>query len=610
MLARGGAPAALAEPAVATLGERAGELLGRDPWSVLALPGVRPDQADGFARVLLGPACRPDDERRGLAVTGWLLARAADAGHTALEWSALVGALGGQRVPDPDGVLRRAVEAGQVMVFQDEREPSAGRPAAPDDEPATDILLALDRYALAEESVADGLVRLLGTFRASGPGEGAEAARDAEAAPGTGDAGGAEDPGSVGERPGPGSGAGPERGSRPVDWPAVERAAGSPSAAELVRAAAGSGLVAHSGGEASRAEPAALVAAARAAGLRAFAAAHTEDGRARLAAALGPDGDRAAVTVGGLLDGAQGPPRGADGTWELDLLAVLDAPLLDVERAASLVESVPDGARLVLSGDPGVLWSHGPGRVFADLLAAGACPRVVSRTPDPGPIGALASAVREGELLPAGSPGKEVVVVPVADPGEAVHRTVQLVADSVPRAFGVPAGRTRVITLTHGGPVGTRTLNAALKDRLNPGPGRFAGFDPGDVVLHLPGAGRVVPGTVRDADPAGLRLDCADGPVVVPPERVGERVRHGWAVTARQAAGHRWPAVVVVVPGEAPASTPLTRDWVYTAFSRAERHLSVVQGAGRELPRAVADRPAKERTTRLRTILREHAPQG
>lgn len=151
-----------------------------------------------------------------------------------------------------------------------------------------------------------------------------------------------------------------------------------------------------------------------------------------------------------------------------------------------LAESLPDGARLVLSGDPGVLWSAGPGRVFADLLAARVCPQVASRTPDPGPVGELVSGVGIGELNQVEAPGKEVVIVPVRDAGEAVHRTVQLVADSVPRAIGIPAEQTQVITPGHGGAVGTRALNTALKERLNPGPGRFGGFDPGDRIAYSP----------------------------------------------------------------------------------------------------------------------------
>ncbi|MYR60258.1 DNA helicase RecD, partial [Streptomyces sp. SID625] len=223
-----------------------------------------------------------------------------------------------------------------------------------------------------------------------------------------------------------------------------------------------------------------------------------------------PGADASAVaTVAGLLSGAEGPGRDTDGAFDLDLLVVLDTPQLDVETAALVAESLPDGARLVLAGDPGVLWSAGPGRVFADLLAAGICPHIASRTPDPGPLGELVSGVGVGELPQVEAPGKEVVIVPVRDAGEAVHRTVQLVADSVPRAIGVPTAQTVVITVGHGGAAGTRALNAALKERLNPGPGRFGGFDPDDRVVYSPVPGRALPGQVVRADADGLHLSCS-----------------------------------------------------------------------------------------------------
>ncbi|MEU0624468.1 helix-hairpin-helix domain-containing protein [Streptomyces rubiginosohelvolus] len=565
VLVEGGAPEALARPAVGALGEQAGELLRTDPWQLLAVPGVRPEQADGFARALLGADCGPDDGRRTAALVGWVLERAALQGHTALDAGDVRAALAERAVSDPDAAVLDAVEEGVALLFQEggDEEPEEteadaaetdGGGLAPDaDAPGEPvrILLGLDRYALAEESLADGLARLVNTCE------------------------------------------------KAADWAEAAAAAPSPSAAELIRTTAAAGLVAHSGGEAARAEPAALIAAARGLGLRAFGAAHSEDGRRRLSAATGdPD---TAVTLAGLLSGAQGPGRDEDGALALDLLVVLDAPQLDVESAAVLVEALADGARLVLSGDPGVLGSAGAGRVFADVLAARTCPQVVSRTPDPGPIGELVSGIGIGELNQVDAPGKEVVIVPVRDAGEAVHRTVQLVADSVPRAFSIPAAETQVITVGHGGAAGTRALNEALKQRLNPGPGRFGGFDPGDRVVHVPAPGRAVPGVVRSADAEGLHLDCGGVPVVVPQERVESSVRHGWALSAHQAAGMRWPAAVVVLPGD--AAQGLSRPWVYTAFGRGERHLSVVHGVDQALPHAVAQVPAQERTTRLRPLL-------
>ncbi|MEV8568682.1 ATP-dependent RecD-like DNA helicase [Streptomyces sp. NPDC051322] len=569
VLARGGAPEALAARAAEALGEQAADALREDPWQLLAVPGVAPEQADSFARALLGPECGPGDERRAAALVGWLLERAALRGHTALDAAMVRAALAEHAVPDPDEALQSAIAEGVVLVFQDTLEDTPDQPAArgttADDaedgaEPAQPVrvLLGLDRYALAEESLADGLGRLANAGSLTG---------------------------------------------EELDWESAAAGAGSPSSAELIRSVAGHGLVAHTGGEAARAEPVALVVAARALGLRAYAAAHTPDGRRRLAAAL--DDASAAVTVAGLLAGSEGPGRDGEGALALDLLAVLDAPQLDVESAANLVESLADGSRLVLAGDPGVLGSAGAGQVFADVLAARMCPQVASRTPDPGPIGELVSGIGIGELSQVEAPGREVVIVPVRDPGEAVHRTVQLVADSVPRAIGVPTDDTQVITPGHGGAAGTRALNAALKERLNPGPGRFGGFDPGDRVGYAPAPGRTLPGTVVSADAEGLRLDCSGTPVLVPKDRVASAVRHAWALTAHQAAGLRWPAVVVVLPGD--AARGLSRPWVYTAFSRAERHLSVVHGVDHALPRAVAEVPAQERTSRLRTLLRPTA---
>ncbi|MFC8365345.1 helix-hairpin-helix domain-containing protein [Streptomyces griseorubiginosus] len=568
VLAEGGAPEGLAPQAAAALGEAADDELRADPWQLLRVAGVRPEQADGFARALLGAQCAPDDERRGRAVTVWLLEQAALAGHTALEMPALTAALAQRGVPDTEAAVQSTIAEAEALVFQDALDPTAPEPAEDQEEGAerpVRILVGLERYALAEESLADGLARLINSV--------------------------------------------PKADGSAEDW---ERAAASAkgSAAELIRATAAHGLVLHTGGEASVAEPAALLEAARGLGLRAWAATHSPLGLARFEALLGSGADataaspgaaRSVVTVAGLLSGAEGPGRDGDGAFDLDVLVVLDAPQLDVETAALLVESLPDGARLVLAGDPAVLWSAGPGRVFADLLAARICPQVASRTPDPGPLGELVSGIGIGELNKVEAPGKEVVIVPVRDAGEAVHRTVQLVADSVPRAIGVPAEETQVITPGHGGAAGTRALNAALKERLNPGPGRFGGFDPGDRVAYSPTPGRTVPGRVVKADADGLHLSCAGRPVVVPKERVEQSVRHGWALTAHQAVGGRWPAAVVVLPGD--AAQALTRPWVYTAFGRAARHLSVVQGADQALPRAVAEIPARPRTTRLPTLL-------
>lgn len=479
VLAEGGAPETLAAQVAAALGESGDDQLREDPWQLLRVPGVRPEQADGFARALLGAECAPDDERRGRAVVGWLLEQAALAGHTALEASALTAALAKQGVPDPDAATQSAIAEGEVLVFQDALDEPAVPVQRTDDASEEDteaeerpvrVLIGLERYALAEESLADGLAKLINSV--------------------------------------------PKEDGSAADWEQAGAAKGSTG--ELIRAVAGHGLVLHTGGEASLEEPAALLRAAAGFGLRAWAAAHSPVGRDRFAALLtrntqsenppsaesdspAPDDGPRAATVAGLLSGAEGPGRDADGALDLDLLVVLDAPQLDVETAALVSESLPDGARLVLAGDPAVLWSAGAGRVFADLLASKACPQVVSRRPDLGPVGELVSGIGIGELNQVEAPGKEVVIVPVRDAGEAVHRTVQLVADSVPRVIGVPAEQTVVITPGHGGAAGDPCPQRGAEGAAQPRPRPLRRLRPRrpDRVLPRPGPYGSRPGGER-----------------------------------------------------------------------------------------------------------------
>ncbi len=269
-----------------------------------------------------------------------------------------------------------------------------------------------------------------------------------------------------------------------------------------------------------------------------------------------------------------------------------EASMLDTELAAALLEACGDGCHLVLVGDPEQLPSIGPGRVLGDLVESGAVPvtalSTLYRSAEGGGIARLATAVRAGELPRIEpDPAKEVVVVLARDADEAAHRTVQLVTDSIPRALGIPAGDVQVVTPVHRGPAGTVALNAALKARLNPGDGAVGGFDVGDRVVATAnhastedGAGWANGdlGVVTATTGSGLSVDFTGaGPVDVGAAALGD-LAHGWALTVHRAQGSEFPAVVAVLPAD--AGGLLSRPLVYTAFTRAQRHLSVVHAAG------------------------------
>lgn len=94
----------------------------------------------------------------------WLLEQAAVAGHTALDAPALTAALSQRSVPDPDAAMQSALAEGEALVFQDALDTPAPAPQDDTEEPRerpVRILIGLERYALAEESLADGLARVM-----------------------------------------------------------------------------------------------------------------------------------------------------------------------------------------------------------------------------------------------------------------------------------------------------------------------------------------------------------------------------------------------------------------------------------------------------------------
>ncbi|HET8588495.1 MAG TPA: AAA family ATPase, partial [Nakamurella sp.] len=340
----------------------------------------------------------------------------------------------------------------------------------------------------------------------------------------------------------------------------------------------------------------------------------------RLAELVGGGAGDTAMTIHRLLGARRGPGESgslfehdADDPVRADLVVVDEASMLDVELAAALLQALPDGAHLLIVGDPAQLPSIGPGRVLGDILDSGAFPVTeltrLYRQTEGGAIARLATAVRGGDLLPADPDDREVVIVPAAGSDQAAHRVVQLVTDSIPRVFGVSGEKIQVVTPVHRGPAGTQALNRALKKVLNPGRGAVRGFDTGDRVVATANYLDAEPtgyangevGTVVDTGDNSVRVAFPGGESEISGKALSDLL-HGWAVTVHRAQGSEWEAVVAVLPPE--AGGMLSRPLVYTALTRARIHLSVVHAAGPMLARAVRHVGARPRRTRLESLLR------
>jgi exodeoxyribonuclease V alpha subunit len=559
LLHEAGMPLRAAASIVDALGSGAADALAKDPWRILDSGLVQPRESDAFALRTLPQRPGKDDRRRGRAFTAHVLARAARDGHTVLPEATVASALAGLDVPDPAGAIEAAIDDAtvtEVTSFDDAGEPQR--------------LVGLTRYAMAEETIGEGLARLLATAEPLATPEGATAVT-----------GGLD-----------------------------------PAQREAVQDVAAHGVaVLHGGpGTGKSRTVAAVVELARARHKRIALAAPTGRAAKRLEELTGQE----AVTLHRLL-GAQRSTGREQATqflrcesWPLDadVVVVDEASMLDVDLAAALVDACADGTHLLLVGDPAQLPSIGPGRVLGDVLDSSVVPAVelttLHRQAEGGTIARLAAAVRTGELPPVEDPTREVVVLPAAGSAEAAHRVVQLVTDSIPRALGIPSAEVQVVTPVHRGAAGTIALNAALKERLNPGPGAAHGFDVGDRVVatanHLDeGFANGEVGVVTAIVDGALTVDFAGGPVAVAPKAVSDLV-NGWAITVHRAQGSEWPAVVVALPPE--AGGMLSRPLVYTALTRAQRHLSVVHAAGPALVRGVREVGARPRRTRLSAVLR------
>jgi exodeoxyribonuclease V alpha subunit len=253
--------------------------------------------------------------------------------------------------------------------------------------------------------------------------------------------------------------------------------------------------------------------------------------------------------------------------------------------------------------------------VLGDLIDSGTVPvtelTTLYREAEGGTIARLATAVRGGDLAAVDDPTHEVVIVPARGSAAAAHRVVQLVTDSIPRALGIPAELVQVVTPVHRGPAGTQELNKALKAKINPGSGKRR-FDPGDRVVatanHLEaepfGYANGEVGVVSDVGAEGaVTVEFASGPAEVKGKALADLL-HGWAITVHRAQGSEFPAVVVVLSPE--AGRLMSRPLVYTALTRAQRHLSIVHAAGPAVARAVRQVGAIPRRTRLIPLLQEY----
>lgn len=571
-----GLPLPLAGRAVAQLGKDAARQLREDPWRLLELFGARLADADRLAVATI-PGVRKDDPRRGRALACHALARASRDGHTLVESLELQAALSSDGVANPLEAIQAAIDSGLVV--------EGLCPPEIDDESDMDNQesYGLARYAMAEDAIAEAIRRLTLTAEPF-----SDAVSDVDII--------ADDLDDT-----------QRNAVKALFTHGVSVLTGGPGTGKSRTIAAVVRLAEKYGKDISLAAPTGR-AAKRLSEL-------TEAPASTIHRLLGAQGGRGSKDDASSISGRQSSfTHDEDCPLETDIVVIDEVSMMDAELAAALLEACAEGTHLLLVGDPAQLPSIGAGRVLADIIESGVVPvtelTTLYRQAEGGAIARLATSVRQGELPMVEPTDREVVVVPAANADEIAHRVRQLIVDSIPRALKIPVGQVQIVTPIHDGPAGTVALNRALKAALNPGRGTVSGFDVGDRVVAIANHLEIEPngfangeiGVVIDAVDKKLTVEFASGPVTVSGQALSD-LRHGWAVTVHRAQGSEWPGVIVVLPTE--ASTMLSRPLVYTAFTRAQRHLSIVHSVGHRLSRTVRDVGIRPRRTQLRFLLAE-----
>jgi exodeoxyribonuclease V alpha subunit len=306
--------------------------------------------------------------------------------------------------------------------------------------------------------------------------------------------------------------------------------------------------------------------------------------------------------------------RSLDNPLEASVIVVDEASMLDILLAHHLLKAIPPRAHLLLVGDADQLPSVGPGRVLRDLLDSMAVPSVhldtIFRQAEGSGIISNAHLINSGEP-PVTADLEDFFLFPQPEPEACAVLTVALVAERIPRRFGLdPRRDIQVLSPTHRGPAGVQSLNAALQAALNPPahhkPERRAGsvtFRVGDRVMQqrnnydldvYNGDVGEVAGIDPDEQTLTVRYDVVR--LVAYDFNQLDELTLAYAISVHKSQGAEYPCVVIPLLMQHYAL--LQRNLIYTAVTRARR-LVVIAGDRRALITAVRNHEVAARYTGL-----------
>jgi len=312
----------------------------------------------------------------------------------------------------------------------------------------------------------------------------------------------------------------------------------------------------------------------------------------------------------------------------VDAVIVDETSMVDIVLMSALLSALPGGCRLVLVGDPDQLPSVGPGNLFSDLIRSEVVPTVrlteIFRQAAQSAIIRNAHMVNHGEVPELRRNDNDFFFMIRRDSQSALDTVVDLCRRRLPERMGIPTDQIQVLSPTRRRGTGTKSLNQALQQALNPpredkGERRFGDwvFRAGDRVMQVKNNYDILwrdemglqsgmgmfngdIGVIRSIDKEQITVDF-DGKIVeYSPDMLGE-LEPAFAVTVHKAQGSEYRAVILTAVEGAPML--MTRGVLYTAITRA-RDLFILVGDDEQVIRMIYNDRQTKRYSGLKARLK------
>ncbi len=324
----------------------------------------------------------------------------------------------------------------------------------------------------------------------------------------------------------------------------------------------------------------------------------------------------------------QGFQHGINDPLIADCIIVDECSMLDILLARDLFSAIPKNAVLILVGDKDQLPSVGPGRLFADIISIAEVPTIaltrLFRRSEESSINIVAHQINSGLVPeipePDGVRKSDAYFISRSEADEAAQLIEKLVAEQIPKKFGVDVADIQVLTPSNRGPLGTLALNQRLQQALNPRLGEDAleqEIQFGDHLLRIGdrvcqrvnnyqldavGVFNGDSGMIHSIDKQKelLVVELWDGRLVKYSFSDAHQLSLGYALTVHRSQGSEIPCVVLALHDS--QYTLLERQLIYTGVTRAKKLLIVV-GSRRALTLASKRTSSTRRCTKLRDMI-------